>query len=163
MTIKTAMAALVLGTILLSCAAAQQGAFQTVSDRDLQLLRKDLQSEKKQIIAANLLLTTVEAQNFWPVYDQYAAELAKINDIKVSVVKDYAANFEKLSDNQASTLVKRWAEADQSTTQLRMKYLPMFQKVMSGKKAALFFQIDRRVGVLIDLQMGAEIPLVQPN
>lgn len=40
------------------------------------------------------------------------------------------------------------------------KFAPMIGKVLPGKKAALFFQIDKRVGMLIDLQLASEIPLV---
>lgn len=50
-------------------------------------------------------LTDAEAQKCWPVYEQYNAEKVKIKDDKLLVIKDYAANFEKLSDNQAQTLV----------------------------------------------------------
>jgi len=160
---KAAIALVVLSTVFPGCASAQQtAATSTMSDQYVQLLRKDLQSTKKQIVAANMLLTDAEAQKFWPVYDQYTAEAVKINDIKVSVIKDYAANYEKLTDDQAQALVKRWGEADQSAVQLRLKYFPAFQKVISGKKAARFFQVDRRIGVLADLQLSSEIPLVEP-
>jgi CHASE2 domain-containing sensor protein len=160
---RTILAALVLGTILLNCAFAQQGtATPTVSDHDIQLLRKDLRSAQKQIIAANMPLTDAEAQKFWPLYEQYNAEKVKINDDKLLVIKDYATNFEKLTDNQAQTLVNKWAQADQSAVQLRTKYIPMFQNVLPGKKAALFFQLDRRIAVLLDLQLASEIPLVEP-
>jgi len=107
-------------------------------------------------------LTDAEAQKFWPVYEQYNAEKVKINDDKLLVIKDYAANFEKLTDNQAQTLVNQWAQADQSAVQLRTKYIPIFQNVLPGKKAALFFQLDRRISVLLDLQLASEIPLVEP-
>jgi len=32
--------------------------------------------------------------------------------------------------------------------------------VLPGKKAALFFQIDRRLYALMDLQTASEVPLV---
>src|SRR5437588_650437 len=48
------------------------------ADDDMQLLKKDLKSQKKQIVAANMNLTDAEAEKFWPVYDQYAAGLGKI-------------------------------------------------------------------------------------
>jgi Spy/CpxP family protein refolding chaperone len=160
---RTIVAALVLVTIFLSCAFAQQKrATSTVSDHDIQLLRKDLRSAQKQIIAANLPLTDAEAQKFWPMYEQYNAEKVKINDDKLLVIKDYAANFESLTDTQAQTLVNKWAQADQSAVQLRTKYIPIFQNVLPGKKAALFFQLDRRIAVLLDLQLASEIPLVEP-
>ena len=162
---KMAMITMLAFGILLSCApmpAQTTASTPTVSDQDIQLLRKDLRSVKKQIVAANVELTDVEAQKFWPVYDEYTAEAAKVNDAKVSIIKDYAANYENFTDAQADDLIKRWAAADQSAMQLRMKYLPLFQKVLSGKKAARFFQIDRRIAVLTDLQLASNIPLVEP-
>jgi hypothetical protein len=84
-------------------------------------------------------LTDAEAQKFWPVYEQYNAEKVKINDDKLLLIKDYAANFQNLTDYQAETLVNKWAQVDQSAVPLRTKYIPMFQKVLPGKKAALFF------------------------
>jgi len=158
-----ALAAFVFGIVLLGCAFAQQGAASSVaSDQDLNLLRKDLRSDQKQIVAANMPLTDAEAQKFWPLYDEYTADKTNINDTKLSVIKDYAANFEKLTDNQAQTLVNRWAEADRSALQLRTKYIPLFEKILTGKKAARFFQIDRRISNLVDLQLSSQIPLVEP-
>jgi hypothetical protein len=148
---------------LLGCSFAQQGSTSpVVSDQDLNLLRKDLRSDQKKIIAANMPLTEAEAQKFWPVYDQYTAEKVKINDAKLTVIKDYATNFDTLTDDQAQTLVKKWAEADQSAAQLRTSYIPQFNKVLTGKKAARFFQIDRRLSNLVDLQLSSQIPLVEP-
>ncbi len=57
--------------------SAQGGISQVSSDRDLELLRKDVRSLKKQIIAANMGLTDVQAEKFWPVYDLYTAEGSK--------------------------------------------------------------------------------------
>jgi hypothetical protein len=161
---RNIVAAFVLGTIFfLNCAFAQQGpATPTVSDHDIQLLRKDLRSAQKQIIAANMPLTDAEAQKFWPLYEQYIAEKVKINDDKLLVIKNYAANFEKLTDNQAQTLVNKWAEADQSAVQLRTKYIPNVPERTARQKAALFFPLDRRIAVLLDLQLASEIPLVEP-
>ena len=141
---------------------SQSAAAPTVSDRDLQLLRKDLRSQKKQIVAANVTLNEVEAQKFWPIYDQYAAELAKINDSKVALIKEYAANYGSLTDAQAQSIMERWTAADDAAVQLRSKYIPIVLKVLPGKKTALFFQVDRRIGVLMDLQVASEIPLVEP-
>ena len=44
---------------------------ETTSNADIQMLRKDLRSQKKQIVAANMDLTDAQAEKFWPVYDQH--------------------------------------------------------------------------------------------
>ena len=131
-------------------------------DQDVELLRKDIRSEKKQIIAANLQLTDTEAPKFWPIYDQYTAELVKINDAKMAAIKEYAANYDTLTDEHALALTGNLLTVDQQVAQLRLKYMPIVSGVISGKKTALFFQLDRRLVMLIDLQLASAIPLVQP-
>jgi len=166
---RIAIALCVMTGILLVCqlSPAQQSAQQheatpAASDQYVELLRKDLRSEKKQVVAANMLLTEAEAQKFWPVYDEYTVEAAKINDAKLSVIKEYVQTYETLNDAQAERMVKTWSAADEATVQLRLKYLPIFQKALPGKKVARFFQVDRRIGSIIDLQLASEIPLVEP-
>ncbi|HEY6414547.1 MAG TPA: hypothetical protein VIX42_12730 [Edaphobacter sp.] len=132
------------------------------ADQNIELLRKDIRSQKKQIIAANLQLTDKEAEKFWPLYDQYTAELVKINDAKYAAIKEYATSFDTLTDDQAMNLARKVLEVDQSVAQLRLRYVPLFGKVVSGKKTALFFQMDRRLVMLIDLQLASQIPMVQP-
>lgn len=41
------------------------------SDQDIQMLRENIRSSRKKIIAANMNLTANEATKFWPIYDQY--------------------------------------------------------------------------------------------
>jgi len=142
--------------------AQQSDAAQAQADQDIDLLRKDIRSQKKQIIAANLQLTDKEAEKFWPLYDQYTAELVKINDTKYAALKEYATNYSTLTDDQALNLTRKALGVDDSVAQLRLKYVPLFSKVVSGKKTALFFQMDRRLVMLIDLQLSSEIPMVQP-
>ena len=129
-------------------------------ETDVMLLRRDLRSEKKQLIALNLPLTETEATKFWPVYDQYAAEMAKHNDEFYTLVKNYAANQKTLTDAEAANIIKRWAEIQVELSQTRQKFIPLVEKVISARKAALFFQIDRRLYALMDLQTASKLPLL---
>ena len=156
----TAMA-MMSGVAQRQAVAQTPAASQSSTDQDVDLLRKDVRSEKKQIIAANLTLTDAEATKFWPVYDQYTAELVKVNDTKYAAIKEYATNYDTLTDDKALALIQQILGVDQSVAQLRQKYVPIFNKVVPGKKTALFFQLDRRLVLLIDLQIMAAIPMVQ--
>jgi hypothetical protein len=159
---KIIFAAFIVAGILLGRGPLLSQNAAATADRDLQLLRKDLRSQRKQIVAANVTLTAAEAPKFWPIYDEYAAELAKINDTKLSLIKEYAANYAAFTDAQAQSIMERWTAADDAAIQLRIKYIPILQKVLPGKTVALFFQVDRRIGVLMDLQVASDIPLVEP-
>ena len=144
-----------------STAVAQRETANGVEvEKDLALLRRDIRAEKKKIIAANLPLTETEATKFWPIYDQYVAEMTKHNDEFFSVIKDYAANQKTLTDAQASTMIRRWSQIQVEQAQTRQKYVPLFEKVIPGRKAALFMQIDRRLYLVLDLQITSQIPLI---
>jgi hypothetical protein len=134
---------------------------QSAMDQNVQLLREDLRSKKKQLIAANLTLTDAEATKFWPIYDQYTAELVQINNEKYAVIQDYVRNWGNMSDTQALDLTKRSLAVDAKVTALRTKYVPIFNGVLPGTKTATFFQLDRRIGMMIDLQLASQFPLVQ--
>ena len=154
--------ALAAGQMFAQASGQSAPSSQTSMDQDIEMMRKDIRSQKKQIIAGNLQLTDKESEKFWPVYDQYTAELVKINDTKYAAIKEYATNYATLTDDQAVALTRKSIEVDDSVAQLRLKYIPLFGKVVSGKKTALFFQLDRRLVALIDLQLSSQIPLVSP-
>jgi hypothetical protein len=105
-------------------------------------------------------LTADEATKFWPIFDQYRQEAIKINDDRWALIKDYAANYNTMTDEQAQAYIKRSNAIDEQLMALRMKYVPLFEKVISPRKTALWFQIDRRIDLLINLQLSSSIPMV---
>jgi hypothetical protein len=129
-------------------------------ETDVALLRRDLRSEKKKLIALNLPLTEIEATKFWPVYDQYAADMARNNDEFYALIKEYAQKQKTITDSEATGMISKWADIQVRVSQTRQKYIPLVEKTIPGRKAALFFQIDRRLYALMDLQTSMQIPLL---
>jgi hypothetical protein len=127
----------------------------------IELLRKDVRSQKKQIIAENMGLSDSEAEKFWPVYDRYTAELSRIYDTKIALLKDYADNYSSMTGEQAENYIRKRAEVEQSMMQLRLKYVPAFRKILSGRETALFYQLDWRLGLAIDVEL-LQVPLINP-
>ena len=108
------------GTRVIAQSAAPQpaagGSADAVSDQQMALLRKDIRTIKKQLIAANLTLTDGQATKFWPVYEQYSAEFGKINETRSAVIKEYADGYGQLSDDHADNLIRRWLDTDIGST-----------------------------------------------
>jgi hypothetical protein len=132
----------------------------TVGDKDIEMLRADLRAQRKDITAQNMDLTPDEATKFWPIFDQYRQAAIKINDDRWALIKDYAANYDSMTDAQAQDYIKRSNTTDEQLLALRMKYVPVFEKVISAKKTARWVQIDRRIDLLINLQLSSVIPMV---
>ncbi len=124
-------------------------------------MRRDIRSIKKQLIAANLTLTDGEAAKFWPMYEQYAADTGKISETRTAIVKEYSDEYGTLSDDQAEALIRRWLDTDIELAELRQKYVPVFRKILPGKKTATFMQLDRRISMMIDVQLTSQLPLAQ--
>jgi|SRR5215472_12784068 len=134
-----------------------------ISKQDLDLLRKDLRAKRRALIAANLRLTETEGERFWPVYDQYIKELIAINDKKFALIQEYANTYQAMTNDQALLFIRQWLDFDIATNQLRQKYVPMVSKVLDGKKTATFFQLDRRIAMMMEIQVSSQMPLVQPQ
>src|SRR3974390_3700019 len=141
---KNVIAVLVVGSALMlasvpmfaQTAPAATTPPQAASDQDIQALRQDLRNQRKEITAQNMTLTADEATKFWPIFDQYRKEAIKPNDERWAVIKDYAANYSIMTDAQAQDYMKRANAGEEQLLALRMKYVPIFEKVISAKKTA---------------------------
>jgi hypothetical protein len=131
----------------------------TVTDEDITLLRQDLRAMKMQVIGQNMSLSDTEGQKFWPVYNHYVKDLQEVNNQKYALLKQYAEMWSTMTDEDALIYVRHWLEADGEAQALRLKYVPVVSQVLPGKKAATFFQLDRRLNMIIDLQLFSQIPL----
>src|SRR5580704_19110769 len=128
----------------------------TVSDEDIALLRKDIRAMKMQVIGQNMSLSDPEAEKFWPIYNHYVKDLSEVNNQKYALLKQYAEMWATMSDEDALIYVRHWLEADGEAQALRLKYVPVVSQVLPGRKAATFFQLDRRLNMIIDLQLFSQ-------
>jgi hypothetical protein len=133
----------------------------TITDEDIALLRQDLRAKKMQVIGQNMSLSDAEAQKFWPIYNHYVKDLQEVNNQKYALLKQYAQMWGTMTDQDAVIYVRNWLEADGQAQALRVKYVPVVNQVLPGKKAATFFQLDRRLNMIIDLQLFSQIPLAK--
>jgi len=129
------------------------------SDQDLQLLRQDLRRQKQKIIAENLPMNEQQATKFWAIYNRYTNDVKDINDEKYRLVKEYSEQYQSMTNDQALIYIRRWLEVDAQLHDLRLKYVPEVSAVLPGRKAATFLQLDRRLSMMINLQLSSQLPL----
>ena len=120
-----------------------------------------MRADKRTKTAEALALTDAEAARFWPIYDKYIAELTVINDRKYGLIKEYSEKYGHYSNAQATAFITRWLDIDIKSARLRTKYVPIVGKVLPGIKTASFFQIDRRLAMLINLGLASQLPVLQ--
>ena len=141
--------------------AAGQGMAQSELDKNIELMRANVRYEKSNWIRSNVSMTEREAEVFWPLYRRYQMELTKVGEERLMLIKDFAANHENLSDSKARALLDQSFAIDSKLQTLRRIYKNEFLTVLPPKLVARFFQVEHRLNLLIDLEIAAQIPLVQ--
>ena len=131
----------------------------TVTDQDIALLRQDIRAMKMRVIGENMSLSDAEAQKFWPIYKHYADDLHDVHNEKYALLKQYAETWSTMTDQDALIYVRRSMEVDAKAQALRLQYVPVVTQVLPGKKAATFFQLERKLCLMVDLQLFSQIPL----
>jgi len=132
-----------------------------VSESDFELMRSDIRTKKAALIADRMKFTDRESAAFWPVYRQYEADLAAINDKKVSIIKDYLDRYDALTDQQANQLAQDVFDVDQKTLDLRARCFGALEKVMPAKTIVRWLQLERRLQLLVDAQLAKDLPVIQ--
>ncbi len=127
----------------------------------VELLRSDVRSQKIAIITEMMQFTEDEDTKFWPVYREYEVELAKLNDERLTLIKDYAASYETLTDDVADRLARGALDVEGRRHALKLKYYERFKSVVPPKTAARFLQVENQILLLLDLQIAASLPIVQ--
>jgi hypothetical protein len=125
------------------------------------LLRSDVQTKKTDIIRQNLTLTDDQAKKFWPLQRSYETDLSKLGDDRLNVIRDYAKNWDTLSDSTAKDLGDRLLEYQKKRVELRKKYFDRLSKEVSPTIAAKFFQVEIQLEDVLDLEIASSVPLVK--
>jgi Na+/phosphate symporter len=145
---------LIVGMFL--CAAFAYG-----QDAYLELLRSDIRAEKVAIITEVMQLNEEEADLFWPIYRKYEVKLSKHFDERIELIRDYAQNYERMTDVKAKELARKVFSLEARRTRLKKKYYGRLERALSSTVAAQFFQLENQILLLIDLQIASELPLIQ--
>ena len=128
---------------------------------DIAITRADIQADRQAIVADSMKLTDDQATAFWPVYRDYRAELAKLGDRTVKLVTDYAANYDTLTDAQASALTTEFLSIQKDTLKVKEKFVPKFKAVLSPKLVMRFFQIVNKLDTILMIDAVDGIPLAK--
>ena len=130
-------------------------------ESEIELLRSDLKTGKVEVVKEALNLEGAKADAFWPVYRKYQLDLDKIGDKRIALIKEYAANFDSMTDAKAKTLVKQALDLQTQRTALLKNYYGQFEKVIGSIDAAKLVQVEHLIMALVDVQLAAEMPLIE--
>jgi hypothetical protein len=151
----------VLSLIAFCVTGRAQNSTNGVPEGYIALLRSDVQAKKVDIIRQNITLTDEQANKFWPLQRSYEDDLSKLGDDRVNVIRDYAKNWDNLSDSTAKDLGNRLLDYQKKRVDLRKKYFDRISKEITPTVAAKFFQVEVQLEDLLDLEIASSVPLVK--
>ncbi len=127
----------------------------------MEIVKEKIRTDKKLFVANNMQLSESEAKAFWPVYEQYQAELSKLRDRDVKLIEEFAANFGTMSDDVAKSLLDDSLSIDSDYQKLRQSYLAKFRGVLSDRKVARYYQLESKIEAVLEYEQAKRIPLIQ--
>ncbi|MBS1211527.1 MAG: hypothetical protein H6R26_143 [Proteobacteria bacterium] len=126
----------------------------------LSLLRASLRMDKREFIKNAMDLNEKDAEKFWSIYHQYEGDLMKLYDRRLSLIQDYAAHFNDMSEEKAGKLAKTAFELHKSRISLVETYYKKVAKALSNKAAVRFAQVENVLGAATELDLGSSVPLM---
>jgi hypothetical protein len=113
------------------------------------------------VITEVMAFTDEESELFWPIYREYELEVAKLFDKRLANIKDYAEHFDAIDDEKADELVGNSFKIIEGREKLLKSYYKKFKKAIGAKRAGTFLMLERQIDLLIDLQIAANLPLME--
>ena len=139
-----------------------QGSMDTHKE-EIELTRAVIKVQKKQIVAKNMNLTSLEKDKFWTMYRAYQDKMDSVNERRVKVITDYADTLKSgsLTDEKAFDMLEEYLSYERMRLITKQSFVDKFKKVLPSKKVARFFQIENKLEAIINFDLARQIPLVQ--
>lgn len=135
------------------------GIAQTNKD-DLQILQATFGKEKAELVKAYMGIPTEQDAAFWSLYDQYEESRRAIGREKALLIEEYAKSYESLDDKKAAELMNKKLKITDDYTKMQKKYFDQFAKLIGGRQAAKFFQLEDYLENIIRLGIQESIPFI---
>ena len=127
----------------------------------VEMLKKDIQAESRNIVANNLTLTDEQAKIFWPLYDEYDAAYDKLVDERVDIIKDYMMHYYGMDEETGKDLITKSMDLKEKAVDLQKEYINKMLEGLPISVVGKFFQIDNRIAAIIDITRMTNLPLVR--
>ena len=105
--------------------------------------KEEIQAQKVAFISNELSLKKVQAEKFWPVYNEYEAKMETIHRQHRKNVK-MLDNFNELTEEEAYTATEKLIELDEQRTAVKKEYLVQFSEILGKKKGAKVFYLEEK-------------------
>ncbi len=143
-----------------AAASPEADARKKNTDAYIALMRRDVRQEKAEIMGSVMELDAQDAAKFWPIYSDYDTQLTKLNDQRVLTIKDYAQNYDQMTDAKADELIQKSIAYQKARAELLAQTYDKMKQALGAITAARFAMVEHQLLSIIDLQIVSSLPVV---
>ena len=93
--------------------------------------------------------------------EKFNFELSKVQNLRLNAIKDFAENFENMTDEKSDEIWKNVLTYQQQLLKVKKSYYGKFKKILPVGKADRYFQAENKIEALINARLALEIPLME--
>lgn len=149
----TSICAMLLFSVL-SSAQTQEISYNSA----IEVARANSRAERATIVGSAMNLSDKDASAFWPVYRQYEYQRSALEDSRVAVIKEYSDKYPNLTDAEAKDMAERMFDYESRLAALKKTYFKKFNKMLPALIVTKFFQLDRRIDLMADMNLESALP-----
>jgi hypothetical protein len=127
----------------------------------IELLKSDFRTQKTALLTDYLKLSEAESKAFWPVYKEYDAELEKLADRRINLIKELANALKDMSQEKSAELMEDALDIESDRVDLWEKYFGKFKDKLMAFRAAQIIMFERELQTIIDLQIYSNMPTIE--
>jgi hypothetical protein len=127
-------------------------------DSTIAMVRANMQADRTALITAGMNFNDKEGAAFWPIYQQYERERSGLDDRRAVVIKQYTQKYPNLTDSEAKAMAGQMLDCESLLAALKKKYYKKFNRALPALTVTKFFQLDRRIDLMMDMQVEASLP-----
>jgi hypothetical protein len=127
----------------------------------IELLRSDIKTQAKFIVSQAMKFSEEDASVFWPIYKEYEVELDKLGDRRIANIRDFANNYEKMTDLKADKIIEQAFNYQEERLKLKRNMYNKLKNKFNSSTAAKFIQLEHQIQLIVDLKINAELPLIK--
>jgi Spy/CpxP family protein refolding chaperone len=144
--------------MLASCPVGHAQDQQPTIDSTIAIARANMQADRTTLITSGMNFTDKDGEAFWPIYQQYEYERSRLDDRRAAVIKQYTQKYPTLTDAEAKAMADVMLDCESRLAELKKKYYKKFNKVLPSLTVTKFFQLERRIDLMMDMQVESSLP-----
>lgn len=131
-------------------------------DRErLRANKEKIEAKKIAYITDQLSLTSKQAQEFWPVYNEYSDKLDKAREEQLKVFRsdlEEPKKIEDMSDAELDEMMQMRFKMERRELDLKMEYHERFKKVLEVRQVAKLYKAEHEFKRVLFEEMRSSKP-----